>query len=116
MLKLKQPDPDEVVERANDVHAPLIPAHDDAGLRPLTEEEKENFTGSWRCPKCGLPMFLACIEPAVEVDYERRTFECSTCAYGETITVNFRIDRGDPCSGKGQAMDRPALTTAFLRP
>jgi hypothetical protein len=49
----------------------------------------------WRCPKCGLPMFLACIEPAVEVDYERRTFECSTCPYGETITVDFRIDRGD---------------------
>jgi hypothetical protein len=51
--------------------------------------------GQWRCPKCGLPMFLACIEPAVEVDYERRTFECSTCPYGETITVDFRIDRGD---------------------
>ena len=49
--------------------------------------------GQWRCPKCGLPMFLACIEPAIEVDHERRTFECSTCAYGETITVNFSIDR-----------------------
>jgi hypothetical protein len=43
-------------------------------------------------------MFLACIEPAIEVDHERRTFECSTCAYGETITVNFRIDRGEPRS------------------
>ena len=75
-----------------------MPANDDTGFRPLTEEEKENFTGSWRCPKCGLPMFLACIEPAVEVDCERRTFACSTCPYGETITVNFRIDRGDAVS------------------
>jgi hypothetical protein len=57
--------------------------------------------GQWRCPKCGLPMFLACIEPAIEVDHERRTFECSTCAYGETITVNFRIDGGDPVHQKG---------------
>ena len=76
-----------------------MPANDDTGFRPLTEEEKENFTGSigqWQCPKCGLPMFLACIEPAVEVDYERRTFECSTCPSSETIMVNFRFDRGDP--------------------
>ena len=67
--------------------------------------------GHWRCPKCGLPMFLACIEPAIEVDYERRTFECSTCAYGETITVNFRIDRGAPRSveGPGDTPDVAAI-------
>jgi hypothetical protein len=52
-------------------------------------------------------MFLACIEPAIEIDHERRTFECSTCAYGETITVNFRIDRGAPRSVEGPG-DTPA--------
>ena len=64
--------------------------------------------GHWRCPKCGLPMFLACIEPAIEIDHERRTFECSTCAYGETITVNFRIDRGAPRSVEGPGDTQPA--------
>jgi hypothetical protein len=52
-------------------------------------------------------MFLACIEPAIEIDHERRMFECSTCAYGETITVNFRIDRGAPRSVEGPG-DTPA--------
>jgi hypothetical protein len=72
--------------------------------------------GQWRCPKCGLPMFLACIEPAVEVDYERRTFECSTCSYGETIAVNFRIDRGDAVHQKGLGPRRelPGPTAANI--
>ena len=48
--------------------------------------------GQWRCPKCGLPMLLSRTEPSVIVDHELRTFECSKCAYGETITVNFRIE------------------------
>jgi hypothetical protein len=43
ILKLKQPDPEEVVEKTNDLNAPLMPANDDTGFRPLTEEEKENF-------------------------------------------------------------------------
>ena len=46
MLKLKQPDPDEVLEKANDLNAPLMPANDGTGFRALTEEEKENFMGS----------------------------------------------------------------------
>jgi hypothetical protein len=46
MSKLIQPDPDEVVEKANDLNAPLMPANEEAGFRRLTEEEKENFTGS----------------------------------------------------------------------
>ena len=46
MLKLKQPDPDEGVEKANDLNAPLMPANDDTGFRTLTEEEKGNFIGS----------------------------------------------------------------------
>ena len=49
MLKLKQPDPDEVVEKTNDLNAPLMPdlaAGDETGFRPLTEEEKKDFIGS----------------------------------------------------------------------
>jgi hypothetical protein len=42
-----------------------------------------------RCPMCGLPMFLALVEPCSEVDREERTFECTQCAYGETVTVKF---------------------------
>src|SRR5262245_26071679 len=40
-----------------------------------------------RCPLCGLQMFLARIEPSEDVDSEERTFECSACAYGETVVV-----------------------------
>jgi hypothetical protein len=88
----------------------------EAGRQPhqgLPQAHRLNLLQSFRlaCPKCGLPMFLACIEPAIEVDHERRTFECSTCAYGETITVNFRIDRGAPRSveGPGDTPDVAAI-------
>ena len=46
MLKLIQPDPDELVEEVN---APLIPdlrASNERGFRPLTDEEKKDFVGS----------------------------------------------------------------------
>ena len=49
MLKLKQPDPDEGVEKTNGPNAPLmpdLPASDETGFRPLTEEEKKDFVGS----------------------------------------------------------------------
>jgi hypothetical protein len=49
MLKLKQPDPDEVVENANDLNAPLAPdspASDNPGFRPLTAEQKKDFMDS----------------------------------------------------------------------
>ena len=42
-----------------------------------------------RCPMCGLPMPLSMIEPTVE-GRDLHTFECSTCAYAETVTVKFR--------------------------
>jgi hypothetical protein len=58
MSKLKQPDPDEVVEKANDLNAPLMPANDDTGFRPLTEEEKENFTGSLDLESLPKPVWL----------------------------------------------------------
>src|SRR5262245_52819059 len=35
-----------------------------------------------------LPMFLSFIEPSDEMDYDQRTFECSTCANAETATVS----------------------------
>jgi len=41
------------------------------------------------CPKCGLPMFLSRIEPTDKIDHAQRTFECSTCAYEETVKVEF---------------------------
>jgi ribosomal protein S27AE len=43
-----------------------------------------------RCPSCGLQLFLSRTEPTDHVDYEERTYECSMCAYGETVTVKFR--------------------------
>jgi hypothetical protein len=39
---------------------------------------------------CGLPLFLSHIEPSGKIDHDQRTFECSTCAYAETVTVKFR--------------------------
>jgi len=43
-----------------------------------------------RCPSCGLQLFLSCIEPTDNDDYEERTYECSVCAYGETVRAKFR--------------------------
>lgn len=46
--------------------------------------------GQRRCPACGVPMFLLCIEPSDKDGHDQRTFECLTCAYTETVTVKFR--------------------------
>ena len=46
--------------------------------------------GQRRCPACGLPMFLVCIEPTDDAGKDERTFECSKCAYAETVIVKFR--------------------------
>ena len=46
--------------------------------------------GKRRCPKCGLPMFLSRIEPAEKDGTDQQTFECATCDYAETVTVQFR--------------------------
>jgi hypothetical protein len=46
--------------------------------------------GQRRCPACGLPMFLVCIEPTDDAGEDERTFECSKCAYAETLIVKFR--------------------------
>jgi transposase-like protein len=41
------------------------------------------------CPKCGLPMWLARIEPD-KPDYDRRTFECPECDHSLTEVVKYR--------------------------
>jgi ribosomal protein S27AE len=46
--------------------------------------------GQRRCPTCGVPMFLASIEPSDQPDHEPRNFECVTCDYSETATIKFR--------------------------
>jgi hypothetical protein len=45
--------------------------------------------GERRCPACGLPMFLTCIEPTDDAGQDARTFECSKCYYAETMIVKF---------------------------
>jgi hypothetical protein len=45
--------------------------------------------GERRCPACGLPMFLTCIEPTDNAGQDARTFECSKCYYAETMIVKF---------------------------
>ena len=35
-------------------------------------------------------MSLSLIVPSDEAGYDERTFECSACAYAETVTVKFR--------------------------
>ena len=42
------------------------------------------------CPKCGGPMWLACIEPADKPDYDQRTLECPQCEHSETLMVKFK--------------------------
>jgi hypothetical protein len=47
---LKQPDPDEVVEKTNGLNAPLMPdlrASYERGFRPLTDEEKKTSWARW---------------------------------------------------------------------
>jgi hypothetical protein len=46
--------------------------------------------GLRRCPKCGVRMFLSCLEPTDQAGQDQLTFECTTCAYTETTTVEFR--------------------------
>ena len=45
--------------------------------------------GKRRCPKCGVPMFMARIDPTDEEGEDRRTFECVGCIYAETTIVKF---------------------------
>ena len=42
------------------------------------------------CDMCGMPMFLSHVEPADEVDHDRRTFECLTCRRSHTVTVKYK--------------------------
>ena len=42
------------------------------------------------CVLCGVPMFLSRIEPADKADHDRRTFECPTCQYSQTVTIKYK--------------------------
>src|SRR5262249_41792834 len=41
---------------------------------------------SRRCPVCGEPLT---VEPTDRTGHDQRTFECTSCAYAETVTVTF---------------------------
>jgi hypothetical protein len=58
--------------------------------QPHKFDPTEAPMGKRRCPKCGMIMLLSQIEPCDEGGYDRRTFECTNCAYGETVIVQFR--------------------------
>jgi len=46
--------------------------------------------GQRRCPACGLPMLFAFVEPTDQLGHDARTFECTECAYAETVIVQYR--------------------------
>jgi len=45
--------------------------------------------GQRRCPMCGQPLSLSHIEPTDRASHDQRTFECLSCAYSETVVVQF---------------------------
>jgi hypothetical protein len=40
------------------------------------------------CPKCGMTMMIARIEPHTD-GYDMRTFECPSCDHSESVVVKF---------------------------
>jgi hypothetical protein len=58
--------------------------------QPRSFGRKNVPVGMRRCPKCGVPMFLACIEPTDQADHDQRTFACSSCACTEVVAVKYR--------------------------
>jgi hypothetical protein len=44
--------------------------------------------GRLRCSKCGTSMLLTLIEPE-KPDYDKRTFECTTCDHSEIMVVKY---------------------------
>jgi hypothetical protein len=46
--------------------------------------------GQRRCPACGLPLFLVSVNPTGTPGEDERIFECTDCAYAETVIVQFR--------------------------
>jgi hypothetical protein len=60
--------------------------------RPRSFGQRKAPLGMRRCPKCGVPMLLALIEPTDQADHDQRTFECSTCAYAEVVAVKYSSD------------------------
>jgi len=60
--------------------------------QPRNSGRKKAPLGTRRCPKCGVPLFLVCIEPTDQPDHDLRTFECSTCPYHEVVAMKYRND------------------------
>ena len=60
--------------------------------QPRNSGRKKAPLGTRRCPKCGVPLFLVCIEPTDQPDHDLRTFECSTCTYHEVVAMKYRND------------------------
>jgi ribosomal protein S27AE len=58
--------------------------------QPQRFEPTEVSIGKRRCANCGVPMFLAQIEPSEQDGHDERTFECTKCAYAEIVIVKFR--------------------------
>jgi hypothetical protein len=58
--------------------------------QPRSFGRKTAPLGTRRCPRCGVPMSLVCIEPTDQPDHDRRTFECSSCTFHEVVAVKYR--------------------------
>jgi ribosomal protein S27AE len=57
--------------------------------QPLRPDPTKSLIEVRRCPKCGVAMFLACIQPTDKTGYDERSFECTQCDYAETEIVQF---------------------------
>jgi len=73
-------------------HRPWVKGQVETTAMPQTNkfDPTKQPIGQRRCPKCGMIMLVAQIEPWNEDGYDQRTFECTNCAYGETEIVQFR--------------------------
>ena len=58
--------------------------------QPHSFDPPKEFPTLRDCPRCGVPMWLAVIEPMEKEGHDRRIFECLTCYHVETQVVNFR--------------------------
>jgi len=95
MLKLKQPDPDEVVEKANDLNA-LMPANDDTGFH-MSDAYQAPYLSEVlpTCRKCQTPMALKRLRTGKHHVYMGQ-FVCPTCGRTVTEAVELRLTSSPP--------------------
>ena len=95
MLKLKQPDPDEVVEKANDLNA-LMPANDDTGFH-MSDAYQAPYLSEVlpTCRKCQTPMALKRFRAGRQFSYIGK-FECPTCHRKAAQPVELRVTSSPP--------------------